>query len=706
MSAETVISPRVAENPRLGSWLTIEPDGTIRVHTGKIEYGQGILTAIAQLVADELDVSIGRVVVDSADTDRSPDEGITSGSMSIEDSSRAVRRVAADARHALLQRAAARLGTPPNQLNVEDGLIHGVGGSVSYADLADPDLMDVEVAGAAELKSASERRVIGTNVPRVDLPPKVMGAAAFIQDLDLPGMLHGRVVRPPSYSARLVALDEAQLRAMPGVITVIRDGSFVGIVAEREEQAIRALNRARRIATWQETPSLPTGIGYLTQQPSEEYVLVDELNHPASAADRGRELTSEFARPFLAHASIGPSCAIARLEVGRYEVHTHSQGIFNLRQELAKTLLVSQQAVRVIHVEGAGCYGANGADDVALDAALLARATPGRPVRVQWMRDDEFAWEPFGTAAFVRLTACLDPTGGIVEWRHDTWSHGYRNRLGPDSPAITNLLGGQHLAQALEASRPGPPVSPLAGAHRNAEPLYAFPRRRVVTHHAAHPRLRVSALRSLGAHTNVFAIESFMDEIGAVAGADPIEHRIRYLVDPRARAVLETVGRAAIWSRRPAGGHGRGFGVGFARYKNAGAYVAVIAEVAIERSLELVRVWAAVDVGTAVNPDGVRNQAEGGIIQAASWTLKEEVTFDDTRITSRSWEEYPILSFEEIPEIHVELIDRPHLPPVGVGEAFAGPTAAAIANAICDATGTRVRRMPFTHERLMRALAT
>jgi CO/xanthine dehydrogenase Mo-binding subunit len=368
-------------------------------------------------------------------------------------------------------------------------------------------------------------------------------------------------------------------------------------------------------------------------------------------------------------------------------------------------LAVDEHAIRVIHHEGAGCYGANGADDAALDAALLARAVPGRPVRLQWMREDEFGWEPLGTAMVVRCAARLAPDGTIAHWSHEVWGNGHRDRAGPESPSdVTNLVGASHLDPPFTPSVAPAPPSPSSGSGRNAAPGYRFPSRRVINHYVAETPLRVSALRSLGAHANIFAAESFMDEIADHVGVDPLEHRLRYLDDPRAIEVLERTAAAAGWVGRPCDRDGRGLGIGYARYKNSGVYVAVIVEVEIDRTIALRRVWASVDAGLAINPDGIRNQAEGGIVQAASWTLKERVRFDRQRVTSLDWDAYPILRFDEIPEVAIDVIDRPSEPPYGVGEAFAGPAAAAIANAIFAATGARLRDLPLTADRLARAL--
>lgn len=701
-----VLVPALVAYPRIEQWLSIDAQSRVTIFSGKVEVGQGIRTALVQLVADELGVVPGRVSVAPADTDHSPDEGITSGSRSIEESNRSVRRAAAEARRLLLLRAAERLAVPSDDLRVEDGcVIAPRGDRVTFGELVDPDLLSTQITGQARLTPAADLRLIGTSLPRVDLPGKLEGAPVFVNDFELPGMVHGRIARPPNAGARLLGLDVAQVRAMAGILEVVRDGSFVGVVAEREEQAIGALKRLRRIARWADGDAPRESRDFLLAEPSEEIVVHAQEAAP-DRSDAVSELHGQYSRPYLAHASLAPSCAVARFADRRFEVWSNSQGIYHLRQELAKVLGVEQRSVRVVHVEGAGCYGASGADDAALDAALLARGLPGRPVRVQWMRDDEFAWEPYGTPMVVRLRAGVDAAGSIVEWNHRVWGNGHRDRRSADGPpTVTNLLAARHLARALQPSVAPAPPNPLLAGGSNAAPIYDFPNQRIVNHYVPRTPVRVSALRSLGAHINVFAIESFMDEIAESVGADPVAHRLRYLTDPRASAVIERVAAGAAWPRRGSAGSGTGLGIGFARYKNTGAYVAVAAEVEIGDDLQLTRVWVAVDPGLAVNPDGVVNQAEGGVLQAASWTLKEEVTFRGASVASRGWDTYPILRFGEAPEVHVTLVSRRDQPPAGVGEAFAGPTAGAIGNALYQATGVRVRDMPFTRERIARAMA-
>lgn len=692
-------------NRRLDRWLRINRDGTVTVFPGKVEIGQGILTALAQIVAEELDVTYGRIRLAPTDTTYSPDEGMTSGSQSITDGGVALRYAAAEARDLLLQRAAARLGVSLEQLAVADGTVTSrSGGSVTYWELASDDLLAREATAEIAPKLAAQHTVIGIAVPRRDIPAKVRGAPSYVHDLDPPGLLHGRIARPPSYEARLAGVDEAEVRALPGVVAVVRDGSFLGVVAEREEQAIRALTRLKRIARWEESTVLPetTDPRFLFKETTEDQV-ISEKRDDAAAARAAKTLEAEYTRPYIAHAPIGPSCAVACYEGGRYTVWTHSQGIYPLRRDLAGVLGVEEGRIAVIHMDGAGCYGHNGADDAALDAALLARAVPGRPVRVQWMREDEFGWEPYGPAMVVKLKADLDQQGNVVGWTEDIWSNSHSTR--PNGLGGINLLAAWHLAQPFKPSPPRNPPLPGGGSHRNGIPIYEFPNERVTNRLVKRMPVRVSALRALGATANVFAIESFMDELAAAAGADPVEFRLRHLKDPRARAVIETVAAKAGWRRGEKGDGTRGRGIGFARYKNGACYVAVIVEVEAGNEIAVKRAWAAIDAGLVINPDGIANQTEGGIIQAVSWALKEAVQYDRSRILTSNWSDYPILTFEEAPQVEVTLINRPELPPLGAGEGAQGPTAAAIANAIHNALGVRLRDMPFTRERVLAALA-
>ncbi len=697
------------DNPRLSRWLRIGRDGTVSISPGKVELGQGILTALAQIAAEELDVAFERIRVVPAATPASPDEGVTSGSLSIQDCGSALRLVCAEARAILIERAARRLGVQAVDLEVADGGIRYRGAAAtSYWDLADDGLLECDATGAAAPKPPGSYRVVGTSVPRMDIPRKIEGRAGFVQDLELPGMLFGRVVRPPRPGAVLAACEAGKARAMPGVVAVVRDGSFLGVVAEREEQALRAAQALAGACVWEGGTVLPQPHEieeFLVRQAARQSVLSEKTD--PTVAPGAKVLEAVYTKPFLSHASIGPSCAVASAARDALSVWTHSQGIYNLRRDLALALGVPEAAVEVHHVEGAGCYGHNGADDVALDAALLARSVPGRPVKLQWMRADEFGWAPYGPAMRVQLRAALGEDGRIVDWKHELWSSGHSSR--PGRGAAPALLASWQRERPFARPAAIDVPMPAGGGGRNAIPLYDFPNQRVVNHFIEAMPVRTSALRSLGAFANVFAIESFMDELAAAAGAGPVEFRLRHLSDPRARAVIQAVARRASWPEQGRGRGGadeaaRGLGIGFAKYKNLGAYCAVVAEVEVEREVRVRRLHVAVDVGLVVNPDGVANQIEGGAIQAASWTLKEEVKFTAESIACQGWEDYPILKFSEVPAVEVEIIDRPDQKPVGAGEAVMGPTAAAIANAVHAALGVRVRDLPLSAERVAAAM--
>jgi len=699
-----MLPPSLNANRRLDGWIQINIDGTVTVRSGKVEIGQGIVSALAQIAAEELDVDYSRIRMVPLDTTVSPNEGSTSGSRSVEESGEALRQAGAEVRDALLQVAARKLKASLESLSVCDGTIRVRGSSetITYWQLAPEVDLARDATGQVRPKDAGELKLVGKALPRLDIPAKLSGAA-FVHDLEFPGMLHGRVVRPPSYRAKLVSLDDTAVREMRGVRAVVREGSFLGVVAEREERAIKAMKALSRGCEWREQADLPDVdalADFLRAQPTEDETLSGRSS--ASAAGE-RTLTASYTRPYLAHASIGPSCAVAWWRDSKLEVWSHSQAIYALRQEISKILKIPAADIIARHADGAGCYGHNGADDVALDAALLARAADGRPVRVQWMREDEFAWEPFGPAMVVKIEGSLDRNGNIADWKEEIW--GNRHITRPGRHPSPGLLAAWHLDRGFE---PPPAVDmPLAmggGSQRNAVPYYDFTNKRVTNHVVTAMPLRVSTLRALGAHLNVFAIESFMDELAAAAGVDPVEFRLRHLKDARARAVIKAAAAKAGWKTDAKGDGARGMGLGFARYKNIGDYVAVIAEVAVEQTVRVLRVVAALDCGRVVNPDGVINQAEGGILQATSWTLKEQVRFDRTKITTCTWEAYPILTFAEVPEVETVLIDRPDEPSLGVGEGMAGPTAAAIANAVFHALGIRVRELPMTPAHILAAM--
>jgi nicotinate dehydrogenase subunit B len=697
----------LAGNRMLDAWIRINADGTATVCMGKVELGQGAVTALAQIAAEELDLPLTRLHIISGDTEKAPNEGITSGSQSIENGGTALRLAGAQVRQILVDLAAKRFGLDAATLTVADGVVGAPDGrKVSYADLARDANLHIEVTGKAKPKPPSAHKIVGKPIERLDIPRKVTGGAAYVQDLRLSRMAHGRVVRPPQYGAKLQTIDEAGVKALPGVIAVVRDGSFLGVIAEREEQAIKASTGLAKSAKWAAGPALPDQASiydHLLSLPSEDKVVSEKQ---AALPEGVKIVEATYRKPYMAHAAIGPSCAVAEFKDGKMTVWTHSQGVFPLRGNLAMGLKLSADKIHCIHAEGSGCYGHNAADDVALDAALLARAAPGgRPVRLQWMRSDEFAWEPFGPAMVMKTKAALSPEGRIVDWNFDVWTNTHSTR--PSEPGGNNLLASWYLAEPQPPAPPRTIPQPAGGGDRNAVPLYDFPRQRVTQHFIKQMPLRVSALRTLGAYANVFATESFLDELALAANADPVAFRLAHLKDPRARAVIEAVAKKAAWKPGEKGDGRRGRGIGFAKYKNLATYVAVIAEVEVDRATGKVavpRAFAAVDSGQIINPDGLANQMEGGIVQSASWTLREEVKFDRDGIKSRDWLGYPILTMPEAPTVEVVLIDRPEEKPLGSGEAAQGPAVAAIANAFAAATGKRLRDLPLTPERVKAAL--
>ncbi len=698
------LPPSLAANPRLGDWVHIGSDGIVEIRSGKVELGQGVLTALAQIAAEELDVDVARVEMTAAATDLSPDEGLTAGSLSIQHSGAALRQVCAEVRDIYLGIAADKLAVPKTELTIDDGQISATDvAATTYWELADDTLLDRAANGTVAPKPISDYRVVGTSVARLDLPDKLTGRPRYVHDMTLDGMVYGRVVRPPSRGATLRDIDTGATEQLSGVITVVRDGNFLAVVAEHEETALRAADHLRRSAIWDQRPTLPDENAlpaFLTSAPTDTTVIADVGQRPRSPG--ARSLTATYHRPYIAHGSIGPSCAVAHASHDRLEIWTHSQGVHLLRREIARALTIPQDRLVVRHVDGAGCYGHNGADDAAMDAAVLAIAVPRRPVQVVWSRADELSWSPLGPAGVVRISADSDPDGSVLSWRHEIWSGSFISRPGmtpnPAFLAASDRAGGEEIRSGGE-----PPVERGGGASRNAVPGYDFPAYEVVNHLLTTMPLRTSALRSLGAHLNVFACESFMDELAADSGRDPVAFRLAHLSDPRARAVVEHVYRQSDWaSWTPADAVGHG--IGYARYKNSSAYCAVVAEVEAVADIRVRRLAIAVDAGLVINPDGAANQIEGGAIQSTSWTVKERVRFDRFTVTSDTWETYPILRFSEVPAVDVEFVPGTDNPSLGVGECAQGPTAAAIANAVSDALGVRVRCLPLTAQQIVAAM--
>jgi nicotinate dehydrogenase subunit B len=691
-------------SPYLDAWIRIDADG-ITAFTGKAELGQGFKTAFQQIAAEELDIPFASFKVVTADTRLTANEGYTSGSHSMQDSGTGIQYAAAQVRALLIAEAAKRLDVPAENLNTDNGAVVAPDGRrLAYGELVAGDILHVQAQPTSKLKDPATFKVMGLSVPRVDIPAKTTGGVAYLQDMRLPGMVHARMVRPPSYGAELTDCDTAAIEKMPGVVKVVRVGNFLAVVASKEYLAIKAMNALSAAAKWKETAHLPKQddvLAFVTGLPSKDSTIF-QRSDPSVAGVSTIEAT--YTRPYQLHGSIGPSCAVAQLADDGLTVWSHTQGVYPDRQAIAEMLHMPPASVRVIHVEGSGCYGHNGADDAAADAALIASALPGTRIRVQWMREQEHSWEPFGPAMVTKLKASLGRDGKIADWNYEVWSNTHSMRPG----GAGCLLAAQHMAKPFAVPPAKPLPLPEGGGDRNAIPLYTFPNAHVVHHFIPDMPIRISAMRSLGAYHNVFSIESFMDELATLAGADPVEFRLKHLENQRGRDVIEKAAQGFGWLKGQQAPPDRGFGFAFAQYKNLAAYCAIASEVEVNREtgrVRLVRAVAAVDSGQVVNPDGLINQIEGAIVQSMSWTLYESVTFDDTRITSIDWQTYPILRFEAVPDsIEVHIINRPGKPFLGSGETGQGPAAASIANAIANATGKRLRNLPLTRKRVKDAI--
>lgn len=686
------------DNKLIDSWIRLDADGYLTVLSGKQELGQGIKTALIQIAAEELDISPDRCHIINSDTGQTANEGFTAGSNSVEGSGKAIRNAAAEARLYLLKLAAQKWNTSPESLSVEDGIIKSSSGNeISYWKLLEGKYIEGKVTGEAIPKNPKNYQYVGQSLQRNDIRKLVNGESHFVHDLRMPGMLHARVLHPPSYLDRLASIDTRGVESMPGVVKVIQNGSFLAVVAEREYQAIKARENMKPLAVWKKSPievlpdQLMDSIKSTSGNPEEVKLSpgITELIDKASISHQ-----AEYFRPYHMHASMGPSCAIVLWEPNLLTVWTATQGVYPVRATLADLFSLDEEKIRCIGVPGSGCYGQNGADDVSGEAALIAKELPGRHIRLQWMREDEHKWEPYGTAMAFRLSAGMDSDGQILAWDTTVWSDSHSTR--PNGRAAS-FVSARHLAEPFEFQKGGF----SAGSYRNGIPEYTIPAKQLHLFNYSGP-LRPSSLRGLGAYGNTFAMESFLDELIHKSGNDPVDFRIKNLEDPRAKTVLETLAEKTDWKSRQKTAE-NGFGVAYSRYKNSTSYFAVLAEVEIDKSAKaykLKKLTGVIDSGLVINPDGLRNQTEGGMIQAASWSMLEEVHYDQDGITSVDWASYPIMRMMDVPEIEVHLIDRPDTPPMGAGEAAMGPVSAAIANSIFDATGSRIRDLPLKAEKI------
>jgi nicotinate dehydrogenase subunit B len=696
-------SSKPLDPSEVDSFLAIHADGSVTIYTSKVDVGTGLATAFRQTAAEELGIPVERFTVIEGDTALVPDHGGTGGSSGIPRGAADIRRAAATARQALLVLGAKQLNQPASELSIAAGdVVHLSGQKVAVATLIGDKRFGLKLDPNAPLKNPSTYTVVGKPILRADVPRKCTAKHPYLQDFTLPGMLHGRVVRPPSIGAKLLSVDESSIRAIPDV-RVIRIESFLGVVAKDEWAAVRAAKELK--AEWSAWQGLPGSEGldrYVRQAPVErDQALANRGDVTAAHSTAAKRLSATYFWPYQSHASLSPSCALADYKDSATTVWSSSQGAYGLRANLAKVFGISQDKLRVIYLDGSGSYGTNGSDDAAADALLLSRAA-GQPVRVQWMRADEHGWDPKGPAQLHELRGALDANGNISAWETQMWvpdgPTGNRALLGPDSAAMQQTHGQGAGLMTL-----------------NLDPPYPVPNLRVVSHHLKDTPLRLSNLRAPGKIANIFAVESFADELAAAAGIDPVAFRLRGLTDMRAIEVLNRAAGMMDWQARvspnPHPEEGNllvGRGVAYMRYKQAENYVAIGISVAVNKAtgaIAMRRVVCTHDCGLVVNPDGLRNQIEGNIMQTLSRTLHEEVTFDKSRVTSVDWVRYPLLRFPEAPAVQVALIDRPEQPAYGAGEAASAPVAAALANAIFDATGVRLRTVPFTTERVKAAFA-
>jgi CO/xanthine dehydrogenase Mo-binding subunit/aerobic-type carbon monoxide dehydrogenase small subunit (CoxS/CutS family) len=697
-AADLALPAAVSADPQISTWLEFGADGRLRAFPGKVELGQGVRTAFAQIVAAQLDLPIDHVEVVGVRTDRSPDQGNTSGSFSIEHGGTTLAMAAVALRRVLVSRAAEVLGCAPGDVTLTGGdAADQAGHRVSISELATqaPVTERIEVTDQPRWTGSG----LGRDVHRPDLAVKLTGAGAYVHDLAFDGMLHARALLPPDYDARPVQLDVDAAARLPGVQKIFQDDRIVIVMADREEQAIRAVRRLGLDTQWKPGTTISTQqtAELLRELPAHEHVRRrdDDLGELLASS---RTHSASYSRPYQAHGPMSPSAAVARLEGRTIRVWTHSQGVFPLRRELAVLLDMGEEDVILEHLDGPGCYGMNGADDAAVFAALAARAVPGRPVRFQFSIADEFGWEPYGPGMVADLHAGIDDDGVIRAWQHRTITDSHSTRPNGDGDRLMAAWLGS-------AGRSRPWVGLGEPGLRNAQPIYDIPAMDISSAEVRGP-LRTGPLRSLGAFHNVFAGESFMDELAELAAADPVEFRLRHLRDERAARVLEVAAETVDWQHH-VGPSGRGLGVALARYKDVHGYAAEVAEVRIDTEtgeLDVVRLVVVCDVGTVINPDGLRNQLEGGAIQGLSRAMFEELQLSETGVHERDWTTYRSIRFAAVPTVDVVLVDRPGLPPLGAGEVSTPLVPAALANAVDDAVGIRVRDLPVTAERIRQRL--
>jgi CO/xanthine dehydrogenase Mo-binding subunit len=699
--AAAAIAAKPVDLKLVESFLAIGADGNVTVYSGKVDLGTGVRTALAQIVADELYVPFSRVSVIQGDTDLTPDQGVTYGSLSIQNGGKQLRLAAATARGALLQEAGKRFHAAPESLRIAEGIVIAPDEKrLPLQALIGPQGLRLAMDESATLKSPDDFTLVGRAVPRLDIPDKVTGRFTFMQDFKLPGMYHGRVVRPPAMGASVVKVDESSVAGIPGLVKVVRQENFLGAVATTEWAAIKA---ARQLdVQWSEWLGLPDE-RYLWEHVRNTKIVKDDVTSNTGDSARAlggaaHRLSATYDFAIHTHGSIGPSCSVAQFEGGRLTCWTASQGPHSLRKQLAAMFSLRDEQVHCIYIDGAGCYGRNGHEDAAADAALLARAA-NAPVRVQWMRADEHGWDPKGPPTLLDMRAGLDAGGKISAWESELYI--------PDGAAGFVALLGADLAglDSLGKLSPGGVIQDLAIP-------YAVDNVKTTAHRLESTPFKPAWIRSPGRMQNSFANESFFDEIAAHLGVDPLDARLQYLHDARAKAVLERLDTSSGWRKRPKPDRqadtSLGRGLAFVKYELVRTYVGMVCEAEVDRRTGRIAVkkfFVTHDCGQIINPDGLRNQIEGNVVQTVSRVMHEEVRFNRSMVTSLDWASYPILQFPEVPQVVIELIDRPHEVPWGAGEPTAALVPAAISNAVYDAIGVRLRSVPFTPDKVKAAIA-
>jgi nicotinate dehydrogenase subunit B len=702
--AQRMAAAKTVSDEEVDGFLAIGADGNVTVYCGKVDLGTGVRTALTQIAAEELDLPIDRIAIVQGDTALTPDQGPTIGNNSIRIGGMQIRQAAATARKALLEMAAQRLGAPEAEFSVSNGTISGAGKTASYGELVGGKMFLRRLDKDAPVKDPAMYTIVGKSVPRLDIRDKATGRFTYMHDFRIAGMLHGRVVRPLAIGARLESLDESSVKDVPGLVAVVRERNFLGVVATTEWGAIQAARKLK--VTWSASQGLPDRSKLWDHVRSTRIVEDEVTSEVGNSAEAMRKTPNRLAATYdfaiHTHGSIGPSCAVADIADGKLTCWSASQATHSLRKQLATMLSLPVEDVRCIYLDGSGCYGRNGHEDAAADAALLAKAV-GRPVRVQWSRADEHGWDPKGPPILIDLRAGMDSFGNVTAWE----SEFFCPQSGPIRP-------GMELVPATLAGLPTERRIALGNFLYNSAIPYKFANVKTVCHQLETTPFRSSWIRSPGRLQNTFANECFLDELAAAAGADPLEFRLKYLGpdDKRAVELLERLAKLAKWEKRSSprktsGNIVTGRGITYCRHDPKLTYLGAVAEVMVNRStgeIKVERFFVGHDCGQIINPDGLKNQIEGNIIQTVSRTLFEEVLFDRSAVTSLHWGTYPILTFPDVPAVEIELIDRPREPPWGAGEAASQIVPSAISNAVFDATGARLRSVPFTPAKVKAAM--